>query len=96
MVKCYRFVESLFDGVQEHWIPSVAFVEDDSLNLETLPAALIQVVASNNDYEMVDTLAAETSEHLRVTVGRIEPISELRAKVFKSLFPYNVYIVGGA
>lgn len=95
MAQYYKFVENLFDGVQEHGIPSVAVINDASITIDNLPAALIQVVAFDNDYEMVDTLDAETSEHLRVTVGRLESISELRAKVFKSLFPNNVYTVGG-
>lgn len=85
-MKYFKFKQALFDGVQEHNIPSV-------IKAEKIPAErdILISVSKDEDLNIIEVNRAETQNYLSISINRIEEINEEDFKNFFKLFPYHCY-----
>ena len=85
-MKYFKFKQVLFDGVQEHNIPSV-------IKAEKTPAEhdILISVSKDEDLNIIEVNRAETQNYLSISINRIEEINEEDFKNFFKLFPYHCY-----
>lgn len=85
----YRFFEVIFDGEQEHNVPSV-LKDNCRVQIEDLSQAILPTMAEDNDYTYTGD-SCETSNNLAVSAKYFEFITEEEFNVFNKLFPSQCY-----
>lgn len=87
----FAFDQVLFDGLQEHRIPSVIELGEEFEMPYTLEQLIALVVAEDDGHESYSSGTLITPNHLSIKVERVTSITEDMYNQFSKVFSSNTF-----